>query len=375
MPWLDYGGSETLFGGLSLRFPAAGHRVTVIAGETGPWRDILEAQGIPVILLPAYAVKGIHSRTFRTSNLYAIVWLAWCLRRLKPDVVSACQYPTAYLSLMAARLAGVPVRIANYHNLNVLRAENPLPRFAEELAYRCMTGAVAQCQGVASVIHATEQIPLDALTVLHSGVTVPADPTASARDTRLARGYQPDDVVVGMLARFMPGKNHLHLIRALPRVLEQVPNVKVIFGGRPGPALPNVERAIQAAGLDSVVQIEPNTDPPSFLAMLDIGVLCSISEGFSFAVLEYMAYGKPVIAIQMESLAEAVIDGETGYLIAANDDDALAAALIRLARDPHLRTQFGEAGRARVQSSFTVEHELDRWLAFLDRQMADRGRR
>lgn len=371
LPWLVRGGTEGQVARLSQRWQAAGHRVTVIAGEDGPWRTWLAAHAVPVLVVPPYVRKGLHSRTGRASNLYAILWLARRFRQLQPDVVSAFLYPVTYLSVIAARLAGVPVRLTNYRNVNYWRARQPLPRWVERAAYRCLTGAVANSHTVAQDIQQTEGLPPDALTVIYNGVDVPADPDGAARAARRARGFGADTVVVGMLANFQPEKkDHLHLLRAVRAVVAQAPDLRVRLGGRPSPYRDTVQQAIYDWQLAQVVQIETVTNPGDFVAALDIGVLCSRKEGLSNAVLEYMAYGKPVIATRIGPHTEVIRPGETGYLVAVGDDDALADALLALRRDPARRAQMGQAGRADVQARFTWERAVAQWMALFDRQLA-----
>ncbi len=81
----------------------------------------------------------------------------------------------------------------------------------------------------------------------------------------------------------------------------------------------------------------------------DFGVLPSrANEGFSNAILESMRAGLPMIVTDIGGNAEAVVDGETGFVVPPADPAALAAALLRLAQDPALRRKLGAAGRERV---------------------------
>jgi glycosyltransferase involved in cell wall biosynthesis len=101
-------------------------------------------------------------------------------------------------------------------------------------------------------------------------------------------------------------------------------------------------------------------DVPALLRSCDIFVLPSLFEGLPVAVLEAMGAGKPVVATAISGTDEAVVHGETGFLVAAGDPVGLAEAIRRLLADPSLALRFGMAGRARVERQFSSETMADR---------------
>ena len=86
-------------------------------------------------------------------------------------------------------------------------------------------------------------------------------------------------------------------------------------------------------------------------------------EGFGLALLEAMLASKPVVATNVSSIPEIVVEGETGLLVAPDDPTALATAVIRVLDDPG---GYGERGRERAQSRFNVARMADRTLAVYD---------
>jgi glycosyltransferase involved in cell wall biosynthesis len=83
-------------------------------------------------------------------------------------------------------------------------------------------------------------------------------------------------------------------------------------------------------------------------------------------VLEAMAAGLPVVATDVGGMAEAVIDGVTGFLVPPDDADALARALGRLVGDPELRTRMGAAARARYEEHFSPARQARAYEALYD---------
>ena len=95
-------------------------------------------------------------------------------------------------------------------------------------------------------------------------------------------------------------------------------------------------------------------DIAELLARASLFVLPSLTEGVSLTLLEAMARGIPVIATRVGGNAEVVMDGETGFLVGTRAPTELAAAMVRLVRDPREGLRLGLAGRARVERHFDV---------------------
>ncbi|MEK7826092.1 MAG: glycosyltransferase family 4 protein [Nitrospirota bacterium] len=102
----------------------------------------------------------------------------------------------------------------------------------------------------------------------------------------------------------------------------------------------------------------------------DIGVLCSLSEGFSNSVLEYMASGLPIVATRVGGATEQIRDGETGLLVPSGDSSALAAALVRLISDPQLRDALAGAARNHCQKHFSMDTMIKRMDEYYSRLAA-----
>jgi len=99
----------------------------------------------------------------------------------------------------------------------------------------------------------------------------------------------------------------------------------------------------------------PRKDVPALMYAIDVFAMPSIWEGFGLVLLEAMAAARPVVASRVATIPEVVVDGETGLLVRPGDPQALAEALAQLAEDPALARQFGEAGRQRLRTNFSIE--------------------
>ncbi|HVG44323.1 MAG TPA: glycosyltransferase, partial [Longimicrobium sp.] len=108
-------------------------------------------------------------------------------------------------------------------------------------------------------------------------------------------------------------------------------------------------------------------DVAAVLKAMDVLAVPSHWEGFGLVAAEALAAGVPVVAADASSLPEIVRDGREGLLVPPGDVDALAAALVRLGRDPAERRRMGEAGPSRVATAFSLDGMIDRYEALLAR--------
>jgi glycosyltransferase involved in cell wall biosynthesis len=139
-----------------------------------------------------------------------------------------------------------------------------------------------------------------------------------------------------------------------------------------GPLRAEVERRVQAGALAAttlVTGFAGRVEP--YLSALDVFVMPSYWEGLPIAVLEAMAMGLPVVASAVNGTPEAVIDGQTGYLVPPKDARALADRLSALASDAEARRRMGAAGRRVARERFTLERMVsdldDLYLELLPR--------
>jgi glycosyltransferase involved in cell wall biosynthesis len=114
-------------------------------------------------------------------------------------------------------------------------------------------------------------------------------------------------------------------------------------------------------------------DIPAVLASLDISVLPSSSESLSNVILESMAAGLPVVAARVGGNPELVRDGETGFLVPSEDDQAFAAALQRLLENSDLRAAFGVRAKSEARSRFTLRQVCGQYEDLYRAVLSEKG--
>lgn len=174
-------------------------------------------------------------------------------------------------------------------------------------------------------------------------------------------GLRSEDIVIGQVSRLDEQKGHTYLIQAAPEIIARQPHVKFVLIGD-GPLRAELEQQIKARGVqDHFVLLGFRHDVPELLPLFDIFVLPSLYEGLPNVVLEAMACGLPVVATPVDGTKEAVINGETGFLVPERDPHQLAQKLLAVISNENLKLKFGLAGRRRVEDYFSLEDQVQKF--------------
>ncbi len=221
--------------------------------------------------------------------------------------------------------------------------------------------------------------PRDRLVRIWSGIEWPAEGESNTGNTDGGDGRTGRIPRIGTVARLAPVKDLGLLLEVVARLRRTIPRLECLIAGD-GPERSRLEDLARHLGLAEAVRfIGRVEDPGPFLASLDVFVVTSVFEGgVSMSVLEAMATGLPVLTTAAGGVAEAVKDGETGF-VAARDGErsALAATLTERAEtllaDHDLRQRMGAAGAARVRECFLVERTVAKTLRAYERCLAGRG--
>jgi glycosyltransferase involved in cell wall biosynthesis len=335
--------ASTLWGGvhviteiLALELQKRGHDVLVLCRPDSR----LEARLRGIVPL-APILKGMD---FHPRALLAVVST---LRRFRPDVIMTMTKKDVRLTGPVARLLDVPVvvRHANdrglrrgiYHRL--LYGWLPVSHVANSHATR------------ATLLASAHWLDPDRVRVIHNGVNT-AQFTCAAAQLELPAG----STAFGFFGRFDERKGVLDLAAAWPIVRSSVPGAQLVMVGTG--ALEDVLHH-RFDSMPDVHWLGHRRDVPALMKAVDCVLVPSHWEGFGLVAAEAMAAGRPVIAANASSLPEIVRDGVDGILIEPAAPDALARAMIRLARDPAQRARMGAAGAERAGSVFSQERMVD----------------
>jgi glycosyltransferase involved in cell wall biosynthesis len=185
---------------------------------------------------------------------------------------------------------------------------------------------------------------------------------------RAQLGVPDDGFLVLSVGRLAPEKGHDTLVRAWRKVADEVPGARLAIAGLGSQQEP-LERLISERSLEGRVHlIGFRDDVPALYAESDLSVLAPVGgESFGIALLEAYASGKACVATDVGGVRDLVVDGETGYLVKAGDESAIAEALLKCLRDRDRCARMAEAGKARVLERFTPAKLANTAEALFDR--------
>jgi len=275
------------------------------------------------------------------------------LRDVQPDIVHTWLYSANFWGRWAAVACGHRRIIASYRAEVDRIAAGPAPRLSENLLHGVGIRLV-NSETVARSLTQHYDAPPDRIRVIYNGVELPQVDRDRARwELRAELNVPESALLITMVGRVAPIKNHPMFVRMARRVGEQRPAARFLIVGR-GPALASVEALVNELDLaDRVRLLGLRDDVPRILAASDVFCFTSYSEGFPNAVLEAMASGLAVVSTASDGVRELIRDGTVGLLTPMEDDAAMAAHVLRLLDDPQRRRRIGDAAAAMVRRDYT----------------------
>jgi glycosyltransferase involved in cell wall biosynthesis len=312
----------------------------------------------------AYPLTSFYDRRFVAQ----LRRFAAFLRAEGIALVQTSDFYSNVFGMFGAALARVPARVASKRETGGMRT--PAQRRVELFAFRLAHAVVANAEAVRQQL-VKDGVPARKVSVVYNGLDderlrPPADFSreAALEDLGLPRGRRLVTVVANLRHAV---KDHPTFLRAAQRVRERVPEAAFVLAGE-GELETNLRRLASELGIaDAVFFTGRCTRVGELLAVSDVCVLSSTAEGFSNSILEYMAAGRPVVATDVGGAREAIVEGETGHLVSAGDDEQMAARIGELLRDPVRAREMGERGSQRVARQFSCAAQLSRVEALYER--------
>ena len=318
----------------------------------GVLRSEVERLQIPVIDFPLSSFYD-SSMVQQTRRFVSYV------KQHQIRIVHSHDFYSNIFGMTVAALAGIRGRIASKRETTGTRTL--AQRTAERGAFKLAHAVVANAGAVKE--HLIELgVPDRKIEIIYNGLELTrfqfngdTNQALQRLNLDMIRGRP----VISMVANFEHRiKDHPMLLRAAQRLKTEVPEAVFVIAGE-GELRAESEKLAGELGLrESCLFIGRCASVPDLLAVSDICVLSSQAEGFSNSILEYMAAARAVVATNVGGASEAIVEGETGYLVNAGDDRAMAERLISLLRDPNKRRMMGLNGRRRVEQTFSCETRL-----------------
>jgi len=342
---LMVGGAETFLARVAPEVQKHGIEIEICALDpTGPRLAELESAGIRVHGTP-YPERTTHSNTL--TLLRTVAHIRRLVRAGRFDVVHTHLFWADVLGVPGAKLAGCPRIIVSRVALHAwAHSKSRLFHALEQASNAMADEAIVNSQAVLRDVVAHERQFPRVRTVIHYGIDVDSYPASTLRHEGPLRL-----ITVGALA---PRKGQEYAIEAIRQLSSAGVDVELTLLGS-GPDEAKLRRIATTGVLGRVKFAGQHEDARPFLSSADVLVMPSRQEGFSLAILEGMAAALPVVATDVGGNAEAIVDGEGGFIVEPANPEALATAIKALVDDPSLRASMGRFNRMRAQEKFSLE--------------------
>lgn len=336
IPSLDIGGAQKLVVDLVKNINREEFYVAVcVLGrrQNTFLEEELVRKGIPIFFLNIR--WAFHPSTIRrVSRLFA---------DFKPDVIHTHLRAIRY-TIIPSHFCGIPVHIHTIHSL---------AKYDTSILYRWLNRIAFKYLGVKpvsvsrEVARTVKEVYGVESVVIYNGVS-------TAEYHFEYKKSLNGEIRLLNVGKFKKAKNHFLLVEAFAKAMSKEPRLRLVLAGD-GSLRKRVEMKVKRLGLkDKVDFLGWRSDTPLLLENCDVFVLSSDWEGFGSVLVEAMASGKPIVATKVGGVPEVVEDGVTGFLVPPQDSDALASAILRLAKDEKLRKMMGNKGRERVVEEFDI---------------------
>jgi len=360
---LNIGGPAIHVALLTQRFGPPDYESLLVCGNIdeaeGDMAYFARERGVEPVIVPA-----LGRALSLVGDLRTIWTLYRLMRRYQPDVVHTHTAKAGFTGRVAAWLAGVPVIVHTFHG-HVFRGYfSPaktkifllLERLTARLSDAVITLTEALKREIADEFHVTRR---DRIVVLPLGFDLSPFLSAERKNGAFRRewGIPDNALLIGIVGRMVPVKNHALFLEAAAKVRAARPDARFALVGD-GELRAEIEARADSLGLrEAVIFTGWQRDLARVYADLDALVISSVNEGTPVSVIEALASGCPVITTAVGGLPDLLEGGKLGALVPSGDAAALAAALL----DPTTPPPDADTRRLMHQ-----RYSVDRLVADLD---------
>jgi glycosyltransferase involved in cell wall biosynthesis len=329
-----------------------------------------EAEQLDLGEIHEYPLTSFYNLNFVTQLRRLVAYL----KEKQIDVVHAHCFYTNIFGMTGAFLAGIPARITSKGETGL---RTPMQKLAERMSFRLSHRVIANCLVVQNQL-IREGVNPKRIIQHYNGLDLERMKVDKSLSQSVARAMfrlpQNDRRFVTIVANLRnPVKDYPMFLRAAARVRAVVPDAAFVIAGE-GELMPGLKQLTSELGIaEDVHFIGRCDDVASLLFASNVGVLSSKSEGFANAILEYMAAGLPVVATDVGGVREAIVEGETGYIVPSGDDEQMAKRIIQVLANDETARVMGARNKSIAAAKFSKDLHLQNTLELYDELLSERG--
>ena len=358
------GGIESQLYPLADEFNRLGLNVRVLTPKIKYSRQFDYSSKINVIRIPGGLATAYRRPRFTRLIVYAIYFLRQLIV-FKPDVVfSSTWQPYGPIIVTLARIFNFSSHF-QVHGVEILTAQD------NWLHKKLMIYTLKRSNGIFAMgsFQLKNLVKLginkEKISIILDG-TDPIKFRSGLDSSHLINKHNlKGKKIILTVSNLYPHKGQDKIIKTLPKIVESVPNIVYLIIGK-GPQYNYLKSLSAKYGVKDKVIFTgyvDNDDLPYYYNLCDIFVMLSKevrgantgTEGYGLVFVEANACGKPTIGSRSGGIYDAIINGETGYLINSEDTNEILDKITLLCNNKELSLQLGQNGRARIESELNYK--------------------
>ncbi len=283
-------------------------------------------------------------------DITAIFKLKNIIKEQKCDLVHSNGYKSDVISILACRLAKIPV-VTTVHGWTSDNFKVRIYERMQALCWRFFDKVICVCDFYRKKAQSLG-VPAHNLKVIYNGIII-------KNYTQEQSLLRMSSLRVGIIGRLSNEKGHGYFLEAAAEVLKTNPMVSFVIIGD-GPERENIEKFIAKLKIKkNIILLGYIENIEKIYEDLDLVVISSLREGLPIVLLEAMQYGKPVIATKVGGIPEVIRDRKDGILVEPRSSSAITNALIELIKDENLRIEFSANAKKRIIEEFSCQRRIE----------------
>ncbi len=310
----------------------------------------IEANNMGVIIHPVNLSGPV--------NPFTILKLTSILRRGKYDLIHTQASKDLWILVPALKILyrDTPLILTKQVGSFIIKKD-----YLHKILYKRLNFAFAISRVIKKNLMETTPLTEDKIILMHNGIdTKRFDPSKiSPSKVRNEFNINDDEIVMGMIARFSPGKGHEEFVSASKILNKQYTNLKFLIVGEASRGedeyADKIKKLVEDQGISNIIFTGYRKDTEYVLAAMDIFVFPSHSEAFGIALAEAMSMGKPSVCSNSDGVLDIAVENETSFLFEKKNASDLAEKLSKLIKSPESRKEFSNNARKRAVANFDID--------------------
>lgn len=316
-----------------------GHNIIIASDNNDKFKTYVEHMGIK-----HYTVPLSSDRKNVINFVISCLRIILIVRKEKIDIIHSHHRWSSFISYFVSKMFGIPL-VTTYHGIHT--GNKLLTIWGDKI--------ISVSEDAKNHLIEYFNVKPENITVIRNGIKLPEMGNNKPMSKIQNNNNTP---VIANIARMSPEKDQKTLFLAMKIVIEKHPKVKLLIVGQ-GPLENELKNLAHELGIQNNVKFLGEVEQiNAILTNVDFVVLSSLTEGLPMAVLEALAFEKPVIATSVGDIPAVVKDGQNGFLIPPGNPELFANAIIALLKDKDRMVTMGKKGRQFVQEHFDIRYTV-----------------